>query len=88
MDEKENSIFLLGYKIDTIESLGKMVQARTHKKKRINKKWKKRFGFKSVPNGDKIVVYEDMMTIFMHPGTWEKIKKQLDKEGITHNERT
>lgn len=26
----------------------KMVQVRTHKKKRINKKWKKRFGMKMV----------------------------------------
>lgn len=70
-----------GYTVVTDSALGKLVQARRHKKKRINKKWRKRFGFKSVPDGDRIIVRRDMMTLFMHPATWEKIKKQLNKEG-------
>lgn len=70
-----------GYTVVTDSALGKLVQARRHKKKRINKKWRKRFGIKSVPDDNRIIVCHDMMIIFMHPATWEKIKKQLNKEG-------
>lgn len=66
-----------GLRILTDYSVGKMVQARTHKKKRINKKWRKRFGFKSVPDGDKIYVIPPAGVIVMHPGTYKKLKKAM-----------
>lgn len=72
-----NSTLYGGLRILTDYSVGKMVQARTHKKKRINKKWRKRFGFKSVPDGDKIYVIPPAGVIVMHPGTYEKLKKSM-----------
>lgn len=42
-----NSIF--GYQIIEVPYMMDIVQARTHKKKRINKKWRKRYGVKEVP---------------------------------------
>ena len=41
------------YAVEKEVEVPKLVQARTHKKKRINKKWKKRYGMK--------VVYEKKM---------------------------
>lgn len=75
--KEHNPDFYCGLRIITDVSLGKMVQARTHKKKRINKKWRKRFGFKSVPDGDKIYVIPPAGVIVMHPGTYEKLKKAM-----------
>lgn len=74
----EQNSYYFGLRIVTDASLGKMVQARTHKKKRINKKWRKRFGFKSVPDGDKIYVIPPAGVIVMHPGTYEKLKKAMN----------
>ena len=36
------------YAVDKEIEVPKLVQARTHKKKRINKKWKKRYGMKMI----------------------------------------
>lgn len=41
------------YAVEKEVEVPKLVQARTHKKKRINKKWKKRYGMK--------IVYEKKM---------------------------
>lgn len=79
MQSFESALFLAGYKVVTSESLGKVVQARRHKKKRINKKWRKRYGFKSIPDGNKFIVCEGMQTVFMHPVTWSKIKDRYMK---------
>lgn len=55
----------------------KKVQARTHKKKRINKKWAKRYGFKTYENqlfknGQMIVMGQK---IYMNERTYEALKK-------------
>ena len=49
----------------------KIVQARKHRKKRINKKWLKKYGYKQVKvrsKGWKIRTYDD--------GTWEFVKDE------------
>ena len=53
-------------------------QARTHKKKRINKKWAKRYGFtisETLKNGE-----EYMMDgkLYMNQHTYEILKKKLE----------
>lgn len=54
----------------------KDVQARKHRKKRINKKWLKRYGHKAVPDDTKVYVTND--AIFMTKRCYEKLKKQID----------
>lgn len=78
MKNINQNLFSLGYKIVTIESIGKMVQARKHRKKRVNKKWRKRYGFRSVPDGDKIIICHETMKIFMHPMTFKKLKNAIE----------
>ena len=54
----------LGYKILITEYITKDIQRRTHKKKRINKKWLKRYGMKIIPDNTKILLVNNtlMMT--------------------------
>lgn len=57
----------------------KKVQARTHKKKRINKKWAKRYGFKTyenqlIENGQMIVMGRE---IYMNERTYKALKKHV-----------
>lgn len=53
----------------------KDVQARKHSKKRINKKWLKRYGYKAVPDDTKVYVTNDV--IFMTKRCFQRLKKQI-----------
>lgn len=55
----------------------KSYQVRSHRKKRINKKWRKRYGYINidlVPDGE-IMMIEG--TIYMSRKTYEEFKKEL-----------
>lgn len=70
---------LMGFRLIASDAIVKKVQARTHKKKRINKKWLKRYGLKEVPDYETINVatlYGEKY-IFAQPRTIEKIKESL-----------
>lgn len=51
------------------------VQKRTHRKKRINKKWRKRYGLKQVPDPKVYVLTPH--TIHGHPETISKLMKKV-----------
>ena len=68
----------LGYKILITEHITKDVQRRTHKKKRINKKWLKRYGMKIVPDNTKILLVNN--TLMMTGKCYEKLRKLTDKD--------
>lgn len=55
--------------------LTKKVQKKTHRKKRINKKWLKRYGMHDVPDDGHVLVMGDVL--FMTPRTAQWIKKEL-----------
>lgn len=69
------SVTDLGMEIFITEYLTKDIQRRTHKKRRINKKWLKRYGYKCVPDNDKIIVFNNKL--FMTKGAYEKVKKGI-----------
>lgn len=71
-DYNYNSIF--GYEIIGVPCMADKVQVRTHKKRRINKKWRKRYGFKEVP-WNKVIIFENK--IYCHPKIAEKIKSEI-----------
>lgn len=54
----------------------KYIQKRKHKKRRINKKWLKRYGYLKVLKEYKSFVFENKM--IMHPILFEKMKKYLE----------
>lgn len=68
------TIEALGYKILITEYITKDIQRRTHKKKRINKKWLKRYGIKIVPDNTK------NNTLMMTGKCYEKLRKFTDKD--------
>ena len=57
----ESNTFIEGYR-----------QSRTHKKKRINKKWLKKYGVKAIPDEN---IYITGDTAFCHPRIAAKIKR-------------
>lgn len=54
------------------------VQARVHRRRRINKKWAKRYGFKQVPDPR---VYVLMGAIMGHPVTIDKMLRKIAWKG-------
>ena len=69
------SVIDFGMEIIITECLTKDIQRRTHKKCRINKKWLKRYGYKCVPDNDKMIVFNNKL--FMTKGAYEKVKKGI-----------
>lgn len=57
-------MYLSGYQLIEVSCMADKVQARTHKKKRINKKWFKRYGMKEIP-WNKFYIVGDK--IYAHP---------------------
>ena len=66
---------LLGYKIVVTEACCDYIQSRKHKKKRINKKWLKRYGKKYIPKKEIVIANlgKDRL-ILCHPKYWDKFK--------------
>ena len=59
----------------------KEIQRRKHHKKRINKKWLKRYGMielNSMPHGE--IVMMDNGVIWMTKRTFENLKKSIDRK--------
>lgn len=65
---------IFGYQVISVPCMADKVQARTHKKKRINKKWRKRYGVKEVP-WNKFIVSGDK--IYCHPKMIDKIQAEI-----------
>ena len=69
------SVIDFGMEIVITEWITKDIQRRKHKKHRINKKWLKRYGYKCVPDNDKMIAFNNKL--FMTKGAYEKIKKGI-----------
>ena len=69
------SVTDFGMEIIITKCLTKEIKRRTHKKHRINKKWLKRYGYKCVPDNDKMIVFNNKL--FMTKGAYEKVKKGI-----------
>ena len=76
MFDKYNYNSIFGYDLIGVSYMADKIQARTHKKKRINKKWRKRYGFKEVP-WNQFFIDKVNMRIYCHPKMVEKIKAEI-----------
>lgn len=74
MFDKYNYNSIFGYDLIGVSYMADKVQVRTRKKKRINKKWRKRYGFKEVPWNK---FYIEGNRIYCHPKWVEKIKAEI-----------
>lgn len=64
-------VLFKGYRFYETTSITKEIQRRTHRKKRINKKWLKRYGYKTVLDNERIIKVDDC--IFATPKTMKKL---------------
>ncbi len=70
-----------GYRLIEAPFMCDKVQARTHKKKRINKKWRKRYGTKEIP-WNKIIVTK-IGRIYAHPKMIAWISEEMGLKAVT-----
>lgn len=69
----------MGKNLRGTTAITKSVPRRTHRKRRINKKWLKRYGYKDVLDHQKIVLFGN--EIFATPTMCEKIIAEIMKGG-------
>lgn len=69
--------YMSGMPIFITDVIKKDVRKRTHKKKRIDKKWEKQYGYKSVTDDEKCIMFNG--TIYMSQKFYEKVKSRLDR---------
>lgn len=67
-----------GFRLIETTAITKQVQRRTHRKCRINKKWAKRYGYKTVLDDGRIIQFGDC--ILATPKTVKKIIEVTKKE--------
>ena len=67
-----------GVPIIITNAITKTIQARTHKKKRINKKCLKRYGYKEIQNENK--TYMNDGKLYMTQKCYDRMKSILKKE--------
>lgn len=87
MDWKECRMILFeGFKVYASDDIADLVQAKKHRKKRINKKWLKRYGVKKVP-WKSVIINKIDRSIYCHPDTLELIRQAISKGGHEENEK-
>ena len=55
------ALYCMGFKIYETTAITKQVQRRRHRKRRINKKWLKRYGYKTVLDDEKMIRVGDSL---------------------------
>ena len=63
--------YIDGLPVIITDAVTKQVRSRTHRKKRIDKKWQKRYGYKAITDNSKCLIYED------HLGTKHLLMSQV-----------
>lgn len=66
---------IMGFRLYETTAITKEVQRRTHKKRRINKKWLKRYGYKTVLDHDNVVLVGDC--VYATPQTIRRLISAL-----------
>ena len=66
---------LYGMQVVISDKITKEVRARKHKKRRIDKKWMKRYGYKSVPDDERL--FHIGNALYMTQKCYEKVKKYV-----------
>ena len=69
VDSPFGSYLGTGLYLRTIPDLGKVARCRTHRKRRIDKKWLKRYGFERVPTTEVYIMGDTIL--YVHNGPQE-----------------
>ena len=71
-----------GIPIVVTDAITKVVRCRTHRKKRIDKKWLRRYGFKEVTDHSRVIFANG--TLYMSQKLYDRLKDELIKMGGSH----
>lgn len=69
-----------GMPIIITNAITKRVRCRTHKKRRIDKKWLKRYGYKEVQDDTKMYVFDGKL--LMSQKCYDKLSGLIDKNAV------
>lgn len=75
---KHTGEYIRGLRLIETTAITKRVQCRTHRKRRINKKWAKRYGYKDVVDDSKVII--SCGCIFASPKLTEKLIREVTKK--------
>lgn len=81
------SIRPCGIRIVETVHITKEVQRRTHRKKRINKKWRKRYGMMHVEDPYKSILYKDPEgdnVLFVHAKMADRLRTEAMDKCLEH----
>ena len=67
-----------GFRLIETTAITKQIQRRTHRKRRINKKWAKKYGYKTVLDDGRIIQFGDRL--LATPNTIKKLIAATEKE--------
>lgn len=70
--------YFMGFRLIETTAITKQVQCRTHRKRRINKKWAKRYGYKTVLDDSRIIRCGNC--IYATPNTVKKIIAEMKEK--------
>lgn len=70
--------YYMGFRLIETTAITKQIQCRTHRKRRINKKWAKRYGYKTVLDDGRIIRVGDYL--YATPKTVKKIIEEMEEE--------
>ena len=77
--------YIDGLPVVITDKITKKVRSRTHRKKRIDKKWLKRYGYKEVTDHSKCIVFKDndmgKQYLLMSQKCYDRLKEALAKMG-------
>lgn len=71
------------YYLIMTDGITKRVPRRPHRKRRIRKKWLKRYGYKDVLDDSNVLIMGDK--IFATPKTAKKLIEHLKEKGLWHS---
>lgn len=74
----QSTAYYNGLRLVETTAITKRVQRRTHRKRRINKKWLKKYGYKTVLDDERIIFANDC--IFTTPNAIKRIIAIIEKE--------
>lgn len=71
-------LYIEGFKVYALDGMSDTVQVRKNRKKRINKKWLKRYGTKKIP-WKSVIINKVDRSIYCHPDMLELIRQAISK---------
>lgn len=78
-EQMDDNSYIYGMRLIATTAVTKKIQIRRHHKKRINKKWAKRYGYREVPDYNNVIIGNGC--IMAQPSTIDRIIEKYKEYG-------